>query len=62
MPATIEEIEQYVTSKLANESTEELTLIRDATERQLPECQEEHKIVLDTWVSTIDRLLQDHIS
>lgn len=57
MPATSEEIKQYVTNKLQNETTEELVLIREATIRQLPTCQPEHLLVLENWIQAIDEVL-----
>ena len=58
MPDSTQEIKQYIINKLQNETIEELTSIMEATLRRLPECKEEHKLVLETWVSTIQEMLQ----
>jgi len=55
--ATAEQIKQYVIETHKNDTKEQLTSIKEATERQLPGCAEEHKLVLETWISTITEML-----
>lgn len=54
---TKEEIKKYVTDKFGKETDQEITSVMEATKRQLPECKESHREILQAWLEALSELL-----